>query len=133
MCQKILELKKITKKFRGFKHVLGFYDLGVFEFRVFRIQGLLDLGLPPDQITFGDIQLLYSPRSLQGTKFDAENAKMFPIGAECPYREQGFSKIHKICYFYIKHLKTPICTIVIVFSGLFVVSNQFKFQKLQIP
>ena len=43
---------------------------------------------------------------------------------------EHFLKSTKIRYYYIKRLKTPICTILIVFSSLFVVSNHLKFQKL---
>ena len=68
-----------------------------------------------------------------------------------PYREQNFTPkmpkcslywrsalignkdfliSRKTSFYYIKGPKTPICTIVIVFLSLFVVSNHVKFQKL---
>ena len=39
-------------------------------------------------------------------------------------------KSRKICSYYIKRPKTPISTIIIVFSSLFVVQNHLKFRKL---
>ena len=65
--------------------------------------------------------------------------KAFKITVLGPYSEQnltpkmpicslwGHSKMHKNTL--LELLKTPICTKVIVFSSLFVVSNHLKFQK----
>ena len=51
-------------------------------------------------------------------------------GSSARIGNKNFLKSRKIRFYYIKGLKTPICTIVIVFFSLFVVSNHLKFQKL---
>ena len=45
---------------------------------------------------------------------------------------KDFLKSRKIRSYYIKGPKTPICTIVIVFSSLSVISDPLKFQKLKL-